>query len=179
MAYLKKANNAHSTINQVGGLTLTDLSLTVTDASSFPDSGDFLMTIWDSVTYPDPTDDSGREIIKVTNVAGNLLTIIRAQEDTVASLHSNGVMVANLITAGTFEELETAIDNVNTSGVNTLFVSQYDDNGDLSPIGEFFGQGGGFELDSAGDIVPKDTSSSPSDYFFDYDSNNDLSPKEK
>lgn len=179
MPYLKKANNAQTVINQIGGLTLTDLSLIVADVSSLPVSTNFLMTIWDSDTYPDPTDDSGREIVLVTDIVGNVLTIVRAQEDTVASLHANGTIVALLITAGTFEELETAIDNVSTSGVNTLFVSPYDDNGDLSPIGDFFGQGGGFELDSAGDIVPKETGSSPSDYFFEYDSNNDLTPKEK
>lgn len=109
MAYLLKENNAHSTINQVGGLTLIDTTLIVSDASSFPASGDFLITIWDSDTYPDPTDDSGREIIKVTAVAGNTFTIERGQEDTIASLHANGTIVAMLITAGIFEEIEEAI----------------------------------------------------------------------
>jgi len=109
MPYLLKENNAHSTINQVGGLTLVDTELIVSDASSFPATGDFLITIWDSDTYPDPTDDSGREIIKVTGVAGNTFTIERGQEDTVASKHTNGTIVAMLITAGTFEEIEESI----------------------------------------------------------------------
>jgi len=100
MPYLKKANNAQTVINQIGGLTLTDLSLIVADVSSLPVSTNFLMTIWDSDTYPDPTDDSGREIVLVTDIVGNVLTIVRAQEDTVASLHANGTIVALLITAG-------------------------------------------------------------------------------
>jgi hypothetical protein len=109
MPFLKKSNNAQSTINQVGGLTLLDTELIVTDASSFPATGDFLLTVWNSETHPDPTDDVGREIILVTAVAGNTFTIVRGQEDTVASLHANGTIVAMLITAGTFEEIEQAI----------------------------------------------------------------------
>ncbi len=175
MAYLLKENNAHSTINQVGGLTLIDTTLIVTDASSFPVSGDFLITVWDSDTYPDPTDDSGREIIKVTGVVGNTFTIERGQEDTVASLHANGTIIAMLITAGTFEELEQAIDDIAPSSqLTSLFGQEYD--GDLRPIEDYGGQGGGFQLDSNNDIQPKITT--PADALFEYDINNDLIPKE-
>lgn len=107
--FLRKKNNAKTSINQVGGLDAIATSLIVADASQLPDSGDFLITIWDKATYPDPTDDSNREIIKVTNVSGNTLTIERGQEDTSPSAHSNGHAVEMLITAGTFQEIETAI----------------------------------------------------------------------
>lgn len=168
MSYLKKANNAHSTINQVGGLTLIDTELIVADVSSFPAAGDFLLTAWDSETYPDPTDDSNREIIKVTNVVGNVLTIERGNEDTVASLHANGTIVAMLITAGIFEDIEEAIQ------LSSLFVQEYE--GDLKPIEDYGGERGGFELDENGDIEPKLTT--PEDALFEYDINDDLIPKE-
>jgi hypothetical protein len=111
MAFLKKKNCARTTINQVGGLNATDLSVTVSDASQLPSSGDFLVTIWDKTSFPDPCDDSNTEIVKVTDVSGNVLTIVRGQEDTTGKVHANGQAVEMLITAGTFEELE---DGINT-----------------------------------------------------------------
>jgi len=133
MPFLLKENNAKTVINQPTGLTISDLLLTVADASSFPTQGDFLITVWNNTLYPDPTDDINREIIKVTNVVGNTFTIERGQEDTVAVAHSNSDMVAMLITAGTFEELEEAIlvnndsiivgENLSSQadGINTIF----------------------------------------------------------
>lgn len=112
MAFLKKANCARTTINQSGGINATDVSLTVTDASDFPNSGNFLVTVWDKVTYPDPCDDPNKEILKVTNVVGNVFTIERGQEDTIGVIHTNGQAVEMLITAGTFEELEDEINSL-------------------------------------------------------------------
>lgn len=109
MAFLRKKNHARTTINQVGGIGASDLSVTVTDASVLPDSGDFLVTVWDKVTYPNPCDDPNTEILKVTDVTGNVLIIERGQEDTVGVAHANTQAVEMLITAGTFEEIENAI----------------------------------------------------------------------
>lgn len=109
MAFFKKANCARTTINQIGGINTSDVSLIVSDASSFPSSGDFLVTIWDKIIFPDPCDDANAEIIKVTGVSGNTFTIERGQEDTIGAIHSNGQAIQSLITAGTFEEIETAI----------------------------------------------------------------------
>lgn len=109
MAFLRKKNCARTTINQIGGLDASALSLIVADASELPNSGDFLITIWDKVVYPCPCDDPNNEIVKVTDVSGNTLTIIRGQEDTIGAVHANGQAVEMLITAGTFEEIENAI----------------------------------------------------------------------
>ena len=70
MSFLKKENNAFTTVNT--SITNSDLSLVVVSAALFPVSGDFLITIWDKITYPDPTDDSNMEIVKVTTVSGNI-----------------------------------------------------------------------------------------------------------
>ncbi len=107
--FLNKANCARSVINQVDGINASDVSLIVSDASSFPSSPDFLITIWDKVTFPDPCDDSNKEIVKVTNVVGNIFTIVRGQEDTIGASHANGQAVEMLITASMFEEIENAI----------------------------------------------------------------------
>jgi len=107
--FLRKKNHARTTINQVGGLNSTDLTVVVNDASQLPFTGDFLLTIWNNVNFPDPCDDVNAEIVKVTGVSGNTLTILRGQEDTVGVFHANGQITASLITAGTFEEIEDAI----------------------------------------------------------------------
>ena len=99
MAFLKKRNCARSTINQVGGIDASALSVTVADASSFPTSGDFLATLWNSNSFPNPCDDPNTEIVKVTGVSGNIFTIERGQENTVGKAHSNGSAIAMLITA--------------------------------------------------------------------------------
>lgn len=109
MAFLKKANCARTIINQSGGINASDTSLIVSDASDFPSTGDFLITIWNKVTYPDPCDDSNVEIIKVTNVSSNIFTIERGQENTIGVSHANGQAVEMLITAGTFENIENEI----------------------------------------------------------------------
>ena len=107
--FLKKANCASSTINQSGGLNSSDLTVIISDVSSFPTSGDFLSTMWNESTFPDPCDDPKAEIVKVTGVSGNTFTIERGQEDTTGKAHANGQTIAMLITAGTFEELQNAI----------------------------------------------------------------------
>jgi len=120
MAFLRKKNHARTTINQIGGLNASALSVVVTDASVLPDSGDFLITIWNKVTYPDPCDDVNAEIVRVTGVSGNTLTIVRGQEDTIGVAHANGHAVEMLITAGTFEEIENAI----TTGISVPVIGE-------------------------------------------------------
>ena len=128
MAFLKKKNCARTTINQIGGLNISATSLIVTDVSGFPLIGDFLVTIWNKVNFPDPCDDINEEIIKVTNVVGNTFTIERGQEDTIGALHSNGHAVEMLITAGTFEELEIEINSLSPGQQinNEILSSQID-----------------------------------------------------
>lgn len=128
MAFLLKENCARTTINQTGGINASDISLIVTDASDFPSTGDFLITIWDKASFPNPCDDTNNEIIKVTGVVGNTFTIERGQEDTIGVSHTNGQAVEMLITAGTFEELENEI-NILSPGQqveNEILSSQID-----------------------------------------------------
>ncbi len=109
MAFLLKKNCATTSINQVGGIDSSATSIIVADASSFPTTGDFLVTIWNKETFPNPCDDPNVEIVKVTDVVGNTFTIVRGQEDTVGVAHSNSQSMEMLITAGTFEDIEDEI----------------------------------------------------------------------
>jgi len=106
MAVLRLKNNAKSTINMGGGLAQAAATLTVTNGAVFPASGDFLVTLWDKATYPDPADDSGMEIVRVTARSTHVLTIVRAQEGTTDVAHGDGEAVEMLITAGQLTELK-------------------------------------------------------------------------
>jgi len=119
MAFLKKENCARTTINQVGGIDSSTTSLTIDDASDFPASGDFLVTIWDKNNFPDPCDDVNNEIVKVTNVIGNIFTIVRGQDDTLGVAHGNSQAVELLITKKHFDEITDEI-NALSPGENVF-----------------------------------------------------------
>ncbi len=129
MAFLKKSNCSRTTINQGGGINASVTSVTVNDASDFPLSPDFLVTVWDKVNFPDPCDDLNAEILKVTNVIGNIFTIVRGQENTIGVAHSNGQAIEQLITAGIFEEIETEINALSPGQRvdNEILTSQIDE----------------------------------------------------
>jgi hypothetical protein len=75
----------------------------------FPTTGNFLCTIWDKITYPDPSDDPNMEIVKVTGVSGTTFTVTRAQENTSNVNHASGSAFEMLITAGHFTDIELMI----------------------------------------------------------------------
>lgn len=106
--FLKKKNNSRTILSN--GITAASTSMTVADASKLPSTTDFVVTIWDKSLFADPSDDPNTEIVKVTNIVGNVLTITRAQESTSAVIHSGGNAVELLITAGQFQEIETDLD---------------------------------------------------------------------
>ena len=110
--FLLKKNNAQSTIsgNVLGG----DTSILVTSLVSFPEVGlgSFLCTIWNSTTYPDPSNDPNMEIVKVTSISsGNTFTVIRGQENTLARTHAIGSAIQMLLTVGQLSEYENQINN--------------------------------------------------------------------
>lgn len=84
------ANNASSTLN--GAINNSVTSITVLDASSFPSSGDFQIRI-------------ENEILKVTAVSSNTLTVVRAQEGTSAASHADTTPVLHILTKQSFLNL--------------------------------------------------------------------------
>lgn len=63
----------------------SDTSIIVASGASSLPSAPFNMTWWNSTDWPDPADDPNVEIVRITGISGNTLTITRAQEGTTAS----------------------------------------------------------------------------------------------
>lgn len=106
MAFLQKKNNAKSlTTDNPLSAGATTVNITGGTGSLFPSTGDFMLTIWDEITYPDPGDDPGMEIVRATARTSDAITITRAQEGTTGVSHASGSRIAILITAGTVNEL--------------------------------------------------------------------------
>lgn len=108
--FYQTANNAETTLN--GNITNSATTLVVNTTTNFPLTGNFLCTIWNKASYPDPFNDSTMEIVLVTGVSGSTFTITRAQEGTTAQAHNNGNAVELLFTAGTLQQVEKAINNI-------------------------------------------------------------------
>lgn len=98
-------NNVESTVAD-NPLTAgaTTLHVAAGQGSRFPAAFPFRLTIWDDVVYPDPTDDSGMEIVECTARTTDALTIARGKEGTSGVGHANSERVAMLITAGIFDD---------------------------------------------------------------------------
>lgn len=106
MAWKQVKNWARTRI--VGALTSEATSVTVEEATVLP-SDEFWAVIWNA-GEGGPDADPAREIVLVTEVTGNLLTVSRGQQGTSASAHPAGCSLANVVTAGDKEELASAID---------------------------------------------------------------------
>lgn len=89
------ANRAATTLN--GGISDVATAITVTDASAFPSTGRFKITIAD-------------EIIDIASRSGNDLTAeTRGAEGTSGATHADTTAVTMQFTAGHFEALRDAI----------------------------------------------------------------------
>jgi hypothetical protein len=66
------------------GYNATDTTIVLNSGNALP-ATPFNMTWWNYTDFADPSDDPNVEIVRVTGVSGNTLTIVRAQEGTTAS----------------------------------------------------------------------------------------------
>jgi hypothetical protein len=114
------------------GYGASDTSIVVASGGSSLPSAPFNCTYWNSTDYPDPSDDPNAEIIRVTGISGNTLTVTRAQEGTVASTKNTANktykiilgMTAKMITdIGSNLQKPWRLVNVDGTidGVNTVF----------------------------------------------------------
>lgn len=83
------ANNGATTLN--GAINNSTTSVTVTDGSMFPSSGNFRIIV-------------DAEIMLVTARSGNGLTVVRGAESTTAASHSNGAAATHVLTTGGFND---------------------------------------------------------------------------
>ena len=64
---------------------------------------------WNVTDYPDPSDDPNVEIVRVTNIATDTLTVTRAQEGTSASTKNTAGKVYKMIAGLTAKVINTDI----------------------------------------------------------------------
>ena len=93
------SNNAVTTL--ANALDSTSTSMTVVDGSQFPAISGSNFTF---VTLQDISQN--REIVKVTNISGNVFTIVRAQDNTTASSFIVGDKVELRLTAALLSQID-------------------------------------------------------------------------
>ena len=98
---VKFTNNAKTTL--ASGINNSATSITVADGSVFPSlaAGEYFYVTFDDATY--------NEIAKVTARSGNVLTVIRAQDNTTARAFANGSDAHLRITASLLTEIQENI----------------------------------------------------------------------
>ena len=118
------ANNADSSLNGAIAPDTAVLVLKAGDGAKFPSptNGDFfLVTLFQRLG----TSELNHEIVKCTSRAGDSLTVVRAQEGTVARAFNSDDLVELRITKGTVENfsqpevLATKVDKVAGKGLST------------------------------------------------------------
>ena len=118
---LQFANNATTTLAAPLTATATTVTLASGTGSLFPSlsgGNTFISTLTDAAT------GLVREIVKVTAITGDVLTVVRAQEGTTATTWLTGDIFAQLLTAGqmaTFVQGTATVTSFNTrTGAITL-----------------------------------------------------------
>ena len=91
------ANNASTTLN--GALNNSSTTVNVTNGTPFSQSGTFRVIV-----------DS--EIMIVTAIAGNTMTVLRGQEGSAAVSHLSGAIITQIVTAGALTQLKTDVTQV-------------------------------------------------------------------
>lgn len=107
MPFDAHANLAYSTVAVAPSPAASGTSLTVATGKGalFP-AAPFNATVWPTGVFPLA---SNAEIVRVTAVVGDVLTIVRTQEGTAARSILTGDQIANTITAKVFTDIEAAI----------------------------------------------------------------------
>lgn len=109
MAFDSHVNLAYALVVTAPSPALSGTSLTVTTGlGGTLGTPPFNMTVW--ATGASPTTNNA-EIVRVTGIAGDVLTITRAQEGTAARSIIQGDQIASTMTAKTFTDIEAFLAN--------------------------------------------------------------------
>jgi len=91
------------------------ITLTAGHGARFP-AAPFNATWWNASDYPDPSDDPNVEIVRVTNIATDTLTVIRAQEGISASTKNTAGKTYKLVAGLTAQSLNSDLRAKPTQG---------------------------------------------------------------
>lgn len=121
-----------------GGHDDADTTISVVDASEFPDPGDgeYNVTWYDSTNYPDPADDPNKELVRVTarDTGANTITVTRAQEGTSATNKNTSGATYKMLLAPTKKVMDEKIEADSEDELKNKTING-DDN-DISNIGD-------------------------------------------
>lgn len=105
----------------------SDVDVTIELASGLGDKfptpltdGEFNLVWFNSTDYSNPSDDPNVEIVRCTARTGDILTIERGQEDTIASAKNTSLCIYKVLlgpTAKTITDIQTELDNNNLQKV--------------------------------------------------------------
>jgi hypothetical protein len=126
------------TLNVSGTYGTSDTTITLASGGSSLPSPSFNLVWWNSSQYQYPNLDPNVEIVRVTGVSGNTLTVTRAQEGTSATAKSAGTVMMLTITAKMITDIGANLQQswklVNVvgtiDGTNTTFTLQ----GSITPF---------------------------------------------
>jgi hypothetical protein len=77
--------------------------------------GAFNLVWWNVTDHPNPADDLKKEIVRVTAITGDTLTVSRGQEDTTAQTHNKTgkrYFLALVLTAKTIQDIDEKISSL-------------------------------------------------------------------
>src|SRR5678816_3646782 len=106
MSFDPHKNFSYSVVTVAPSPAASGTSITVQDTASFPASPGFNVVIWPTAEQPL---SSNAEVARVTNIAGNVFTITRAQESSSARSILVTDQIAETITAKALTDIEDAL----------------------------------------------------------------------
>jgi len=97
MSFDAAKNFAKATVSTTYDASQTSIVLTTGHGARFPTAVPYNVTWWNSTDYPDPSDDPNREIVTVTAIATDTLTVVRGAEGITATTKNTGGKVYKMI----------------------------------------------------------------------------------
>lgn len=113
MAIDNTKNFAKATVSTGYDNVATSIVLTGGHGAKLP-TAPFNVVWYDSTTYPDPSDDPNVEIVRVTVVSTDTLTVTRAQEGTSASTKNTASKTYKMLAGLTAKVINTDLQNLGT-----------------------------------------------------------------
>lgn len=113
-------NFAKATVSTTYNSSDTSIALSTGHAAKLPTQLPFNVVWWNSTDYGDPSDDPNVEIVRVTAIATDTLTVVRGQEGTSASTKNTASKTYQML-AGLLASHENE-----RRGVNLAQYSGYD-----------------------------------------------------
>lgn len=101
---------------------VTSITLAAGGGARFP-TPDFNAVWWNATDFADPADDPTVEIVRVTNISGDVLTIVRGQEGTADVNHNTAGKTYKLIEGITSSQMDIISEAFAVTPINLVWAS--------------------------------------------------------